>query len=83
IILTTCVFVLIGKPKELLLLAGAVNGLILPIALTIILLAATKKRIMKDYNHPVWMQIAGWAVVIAMTYMCYNTIEQTIHSSFK
>ena len=29
IILTTCVFVLIGKPKQLLLFAGAINGLIL------------------------------------------------------
>jgi len=83
IVLTTCVFVLIGKPKELLLLAGAVNGLILPIALAIILMAATKKRIMKDYNHPVWMQMAGWIVVVAMGYMCYTTIEQSLHSFFK
>ncbi|MEJ7673136.1 MAG: divalent metal cation transporter [Chitinophagaceae bacterium] len=42
IIITTIIFVLVGKPRELLILAGAVNGLILPIALAIILIAATK-----------------------------------------
>ncbi|HKO80022.1 MAG TPA: NRAMP family divalent metal transporter, partial [Chitinophagaceae bacterium] len=34
IILTTAIFVLIGKPTELLLFAGAINGLILPVALS-------------------------------------------------
>ena len=42
IILATTLFVLLGKPKELLLLAGLVNGFILPFALAIILIAATK-----------------------------------------
>lgn len=83
IVLTTVVFVLVGRPKELLLLAGAVNGLILPIALAIMLMAATQRRIMKDYKHPVWMQTAGWIVVGVMGYMCYTTVEQTIHSFIK
>ena len=74
IILTTCIFILIGKPKELLLFAGAINGVILPIALAIILIAATKSRIMKGYNHPVWMQTAGWIVVGVMSYMSYKAI---------
>lgn len=74
IILTTLVFVLIGKPKELLMLAGAVNGLILPASLAIMLIAVTKKRIMKDYYHPVWMQVAGWIVVAVMSWMGAYTI---------
>jgi Mn2+/Fe2+ NRAMP family transporter len=74
IILTTFVFALIGRPKELLLLAGAVNGLILPASLTIMLIAVTKKRIMKDYRHPVWMQLAGWTVVAVMSWMGAYTI---------
>ncbi|WP_240409928.1 NRAMP family divalent metal transporter [Flavisolibacter nicotianae] len=69
IVLTTLIFVAVGKPKELLILAGAVNGLILPIALAIILVAATQKRLMKNYSHPLWMQVAGWLVVAAMSYM--------------
>lgn len=78
IILTTCLFVLIGKPKELLLFAGAINGLILPIALAIILIAATNKKIMKGYDHPLWMQVAGWLVVLVMGYMGYITISDSL-----
>jgi Mn2+/Fe2+ NRAMP family transporter len=78
IILTTCIFVFIGKPKELLLFAGAINGLILPVALAIILLAATKSRIMKGYKHPLWMQLAGWIVVAVMSWMGYMVIGDSI-----
>lgn len=74
IILSTIVFVAVGKPRQLLILAGAVNGLILPVALSIILIAATKSRLMKGYQHPLWMQMAGWAVVIVMSWMGYQTI---------
>jgi Mn2+/Fe2+ NRAMP family transporter len=66
IIISTLVFVWIGKPRQLLLLAGMINGLILPIALAVLLVACTKTRLMKGYRHPVWMQAAGWIVVIVM-----------------
>lgn len=78
IILATCVFVFIGKPKQLLLFAGAINGLILPVALSIILMAATKNRIMKNYKHPLWMQCAGWVVVAVMGWMGWVTIQQSL-----
>jgi len=78
IILTTCVFVIVGRPRDLLVLAGAVNGLILPVALGIILLAATSKRIMKGYQHPVWMQLAGWIVVFVMAWMGWKAIMESI-----
>ena len=66
IIISTLVFVLVGRPKTLLILAGAVNGLILPIALAIVLIAAANVRLMKGYKHPIWMQAAGWLVVAVM-----------------
>jgi Mn2+/Fe2+ NRAMP family transporter len=69
IVLCTGIFIAIGKPVSLLLAAGYINGLILPIALAIILLGATQKRIMQDHRHPIWMQIAGWAVVLLMGWM--------------
>jgi len=78
IILTTCVFVIVGRPRDLLVLAGAVNGLILPVALGIILLAATSKRIMKGYKHPVWMQVAGWLVVFVMAWMGWRAITESL-----
>ena len=80
IILSTIIFVWVGRPRQLLILAGGVNGLILPIALAIILIAATKSRLMKGYKHPIWMQLCGWAVVAVMSWMGYKAIAETIQN---
>ena len=82
IILSTLVFILIGRPKQLLLFAGAVNGLILPVALAIILIAATRKKLLKGYEHPVWMQLAGWMVVIAMGWMGSVAVTELMDGFF-
>ncbi len=78
IIASTIIFVSVGNPVKLLVFAGAANGIILPIALAVILIAATKSSIMNDYKHPLWMQVAGWLVVLTMTWMSYITIQQAI-----
>ncbi len=82
IILSTIIFVAVGNPVKLLILAGAVNGLILPIALAVILIAANKSSIVQQYKHPLILQIIGWMVVIAMTYMGVITIQQNIGKLF-
>lgn len=81
IIFSTCIFVWVGKPRQLLIAAGAINGLILPVALTIVLIAANKPRLMKGYKHPAWMQAAGWVVVAAMGWMGIKAIIDTISGS--
>jgi Mn2+/Fe2+ NRAMP family transporter len=68
----------VGNPVKLLILAGAVNGLILPIALAVILIAANKRAIVQDYKHPLALQLAGWIVVAVMSWMGYIVIEQSI-----
>ena len=82
IIVSTVIFCLLGNPVGLLILAGAVNGLILPIALTVILIAASKKKIVGNYHHPFWMQLAGWLVVLLMSGMgsitIYNALMQLL-----
>lgn len=79
IIVSTVIFVIIGQPIKLLLFAGAINGIILPLALAIMLIAATRKSVMKDYNHPILLQIIGWVVVVAMGWMSILTIQQYIN----
>ncbi|HYH13934.1 MAG TPA: divalent metal cation transporter, partial [Flavisolibacter sp.] len=74
IIISTLLFTLLGNPVKLLIVAGAVNGLILPLALAVILVAATKHRVVGNYKHPLWMSIAGWLVVAIMSWMGYTTI---------
>jgi len=83
IILSTIIFVWVGKPRQLLIFAGAINGLILPVALAIILIAATNKKLMKGYRHPIWMQVSGWIVVAVMTWMGYETITETFEKLWK
>lgn len=79
IVLSTGIFLLLGRPKELLLLAGAINGLILPVALAIVLVAATKKRLVGDYRHPYWMQAAGWIVVVVMGWMGADAVKEMMN----
>lgn len=79
IIFSTVVFVLVGKPVQLLVMAGALNGLILPVALAVILVAARNKTLLKNYVHPLWMQLVGWLVVVAMTVLCVITIYNWLH----
>lgn len=64
IAVSTLIFVFLGKPVTLLVLAGSLNGLILPITLGTILIAASRKDIVKDYKHPKWLLWAGIIVVI-------------------
>jgi Mn2+/Fe2+ NRAMP family transporter len=69
IVISTFVFILIGRPVKLLVLAGAVNGFILPVALAVILIAATRRSLMKQYRHPLWMYGAGIVVVLVMSWL--------------
>jgi Mn2+/Fe2+ NRAMP family transporter len=69
IALSTLVFLLIGKPVIILVTAGAINGLVLPVALAIILASVFKKRLLGNYHHPVWLSILGWGVVVVMAYV--------------
>ena len=78
IIFSTLGFLVVGNPVKLLIAAGTINGFILPIALIVILVGARKKRIIGNYQHPLWMQIAGWGVVAIMSWMTILTITKLI-----
>ncbi|MRG86299.1 NRAMP family divalent metal transporter [Salinibacillus xinjiangensis] len=69
IAVSTIVFVFIGQPAKVLVFVGSLNGLILPISLGVMLLAAHNKKIVGDYKHPVWLTFTGIVIVIAMAYM--------------
>lgn len=78
ILFSTLVFFVIGRPIKILVTVGALNGLILPIALAVILLAAYKTKLVGTYKHPVWMSIAGWLVVCLMVVLGYITIAESL-----
>ena len=64
IVISTIIFLFIGKPVSLLIIAGVINGWILPITLSVILIASRKKSIVGDYKHPTWMLVFGIVAVI-------------------
>ena len=79
IIISTAIMFILGNPAVLLVLAGAVNGLILPITLAICLIAAHKKSIMgENYHHPVVLTILGVIVVILTAYLVVTTFVYKI-----
>jgi len=78
IITSTIIFITIGNPVRILIMADAINGIILPVALAVILIAATKKSLLKGYRHPVWMQVVGWTVVAVLLWMSVRTIIQLL-----
>ncbi|MBZ5200684.1 divalent metal cation transporter [Planomicrobium chinense] len=83
IVISTSVFVFIGQPVLILVLVGSLNGLILPIALGVMLVAAHKVKIVGDYKHPLWMTIFGIVIVIAMAWMGIYTLSNGIPQLFK
>ncbi|MEP7279764.1 MAG: hypothetical protein ABI813_14030 [Bacteroidota bacterium] len=67
--MSTIFFICAGKPRQLLVAAGAINEWMLPEALSIELIIASKPALMKCYRHPRWLQTAGWIVVLTMRWM--------------
>ena len=83
IIVSTFIFATIGQPVKTLLLVGALNALILPLALGIMLIAAHKKNIMgENYKHPVWLTVSGAIVVVVMAVLCVRTVINNFSSLF-
>ncbi|WP_222536326.1 NRAMP family divalent metal transporter [Pedobacter polysacchareus] len=78
ILISTLIFVMIGKPVKLLILAGVLNGFILPVTLATILFAAYKKKIVGDYKHPLWLSIFGALVVLIVGFMSIKVLYDMI-----
>ena len=70
IVVSTLILIFLGKPVKLLVLAGSLNGLILPVTLGICLIASQKKSIMgENYKHPKVLLILGIIVVLITAYL--------------
>lgn len=80
---STLIMLILGNPATLLVVAGALNGLILPITLGICLIASKKKNIMgENYHHPTWLLVLGIIVVIISAYLGITTFVSNLGSLF-
>ncbi|MDO4917247.1 MAG: divalent metal cation transporter [Rothia sp. (in: high G+C Gram-positive bacteria)] len=78
IVTSTIVFIALGKaPATLLVVAGAVNGLILPVGFAALLFAATFKSnsLLRGYAYPKWLLIVGWLSWLLTVYLGVSSLS--------
>lgn len=75
IVVSTLILIFLGKPVKLLVLAGSLNGLILPITLAITLIAAKKQDIVGKYKHSNILFLLGWLVVFVTAYIGVQSLS--------
>ena len=79
IAVSTLIMLILGNPATLLVIAGAFNGLILPITLAVCLIVAKKKSVMgPDYRHPWVLWCLGWIVVAVSAYLGVTTFISNV-----
>ncbi len=66
IVVSTAVFLVVGRPVKILVAVGAVNALVLPLSLGAMLLASRRRAIVGDYQHPAWLVWSGVVVALGM-----------------
>ncbi|AKP67484.1 NRAMP family divalent metal transporter [Companilactobacillus ginsenosidimutans] len=79
IVISAVIFYFVGQPAKILVVVGAINGFILPVALAILLIAARKKKIIGSYHHPWILSLTGWLVVLFMLYASVEAVIKLIH----
>ncbi len=76
IVVSTLILIFLGKPVKLLVLAGSLNGLILPITLAITLIASKKEEIVGKYKHSNILFLLGWVVVVVTAYIGVQSLSK-------
>lgn len=83
IVVSTVVFALVGRPVKVLIVVGALNGLVLPISLGVMLVAAHHRRVVGSYVHPRWLTAAGVVVTVSMMAMGGWTLVRELPALFR
>jgi Mn2+/Fe2+ NRAMP family transporter len=78
IAVSALVFLLVGRPVGVLVAVGALNGLILPLALGAMLVASRRPALLHGYRHPVWLAAAGGVVALAMAVLGVTTLVNQV-----
>lgn len=78
---STLTFLAVGRPVQVLVAVGALNGLILPVGLGTMLIAAMRAQ--KTTPHPRWLAGAGGAVALLMAALGLYTIVQDVPQLFR
>jgi Mn2+/Fe2+ NRAMP family transporter len=83
IAVSTVIFAFVGQPVKTLIIVGALNGLILPISLGVMLVASRHPSIVGSYRHALWLTAAGVVVTVSMAAMGVWSIWKQIPLLFR
>ena len=80
---STVIMLVLGQPALLLVVAGAFNGLILPITLGVCLVGGNSKKIMpQNYKHPIVLTVLGIVVVVLAAYLGISAFVKNVAGLF-
>jgi Mn2+/Fe2+ NRAMP family transporter len=67
---------------EVLIAAGTINGVLLPLFFGVILVAGMMPRVMGTYKQPRWILIFGWLAWLVTLYFAYYMADQAVRRWF-
>jgi Mn2+/Fe2+ NRAMP family transporter len=76
IVVSTLLFVLVGEaPADLLIFAGAFNGILLPVGVGTMLWVAWRRRdLLHGYRYPAWLLVLGVVAWLLCVYLAYSSV---------
>ncbi|MBF7017830.1 Nramp family divalent metal transporter [Staphylococcus durrellii] len=70
------------EPIQVLLVAQALNGIILPIVAILIFIVINKKQLMGKYANNIWLNIIGFIVVLIVSFLGVYSLIDAVTSIF-
>lgn len=80
---STLVFLAVGNPVRVLILVGALNALVLPIGLAVVLLASRRADLVGDYRHPRVLFAAAALTAVMMAVLGIAAMAPRVASLFR
>lgn len=71
------------EPLEVLLIAQALNGMILPLIAVFIMIVINKKGLMGDFKNSTALNVAGWIVTAVVTFLGLYSFIDAVTSFFQ
>jgi Mn2+/Fe2+ NRAMP family transporter len=78
IVVSAAVFLVVGRPVAVLIVVGALNGLILPVGLGAMLVASRRPALLGGYRHSGALAAAGTVVAVTMAVLGLYTLVTQI-----
>lgn len=66
------------RPTPLLIAAGTINGVLMPVVLGVVLVAAHRPSIMGAYRHPWWASVFGAGAWLVSIFLAYRVVAQAL-----